>query len=122
MGLRVKSRATLEAENLILRQQLNIVTRKLPKQLRLRNLDRLPAESDTRGAAYQTRKNAMTDLILECRSNQSLRTYELTRYGRIREPICPGIVSRSRLLQRPEWNGIWVRHPDARFESAKMRR
>jgi len=34
---RLKSRLTLEAENLLLRQQLNIVIRKLPKRLRLSN-------------------------------------------------------------------------------------
>jgi hypothetical protein len=38
---RLKSRMRLEAENLVLRQQLNIVTRKLPKRLRLRNSKRL---------------------------------------------------------------------------------
>jgi hypothetical protein len=41
LSLRFKSRARLEAENLVLRQQLNIAIRKLPKRLRLRNLDRL---------------------------------------------------------------------------------
>ena len=38
---RLKSRIRLEAENLVLRQQLNIVIRKLPKRLNLRNSDRL---------------------------------------------------------------------------------
>jgi hypothetical protein len=32
LSLRFKSRARLEAENLVLRQQLNVVMRKLPKQ------------------------------------------------------------------------------------------
>jgi len=41
LALRLKSRARLEAENLVLRQQLNIVIRKLPKRLRLTNSDRL---------------------------------------------------------------------------------
>ncbi len=38
---RFKSRARLEAENLVLRQQLNILVRKLPKRVRLTNADRL---------------------------------------------------------------------------------
>ena len=38
---RFKSRARLEAENLVLRQQLNVLIRKLPKRLRLTNSDRL---------------------------------------------------------------------------------
>ena len=41
LRLRFKSRARLEAENLVLHQQLNIAIRKLPKRLRLSNLDRL---------------------------------------------------------------------------------
>jgi transposase InsO family protein len=41
LSLRFKSRARLEAENLVLRQQLNVLIRKLPKRLRLRNSDRL---------------------------------------------------------------------------------
>jgi transposase InsO family protein len=38
---RFKSRARLEAENLVLRQQINILVRRLPKRVRLTNLDRL---------------------------------------------------------------------------------
>ena len=38
---RFKSRARLEAENLVLRRQLNVLIRKLPKRLRLTNSDRL---------------------------------------------------------------------------------
>jgi transposase InsO family protein len=41
LSLRLKSRARLEAENLVLRQQLSILIRKLPKRLRLTNSDRL---------------------------------------------------------------------------------
>ncbi len=41
LSLRFKSRARLEAENLVLRQQLNILIRKLPKRMRLANSDRL---------------------------------------------------------------------------------
>ena len=41
LSLRFKSRARLEAENLVLRQQLNVLMRKLPKRLRLTNSDRL---------------------------------------------------------------------------------
>ncbi len=41
LGVRFKSRPRLEAENLVLRQQLNIAIRKLPKRLRLWNSDRL---------------------------------------------------------------------------------
>ncbi len=41
VSLRIKSRAWLEAENLVLGQQLNVLMRKLPKRLRLRNSDRL---------------------------------------------------------------------------------
>jgi len=37
----LKSRARLEAENLVLRQQLNVLIRKLPKRLELTNSDRL---------------------------------------------------------------------------------
>ena len=36
-----KSRARLEAENLVLRQQINILVRRLPKRVRLTNSDRL---------------------------------------------------------------------------------
>jgi hypothetical protein len=36
-----KSRARLAAENLVLRQQVNVLIRKLPKRLQLRNSDRL---------------------------------------------------------------------------------
>jgi hypothetical protein len=42
LSLRFKSRARLEAENLVLRQQLTVVLRKLPKRVRLTNSDRLP--------------------------------------------------------------------------------
>ena len=38
---RLKSRARLEAENLVLRQQLIVLSRKSPSRGRLRNLDRL---------------------------------------------------------------------------------
>src|ERR1700716_2287698 len=38
---RFTRRARLEAENLILRQQLVVLRRKSPKRVRLRNLDRL---------------------------------------------------------------------------------
>jgi transposase InsO family protein len=41
LSLRFKSRARLEAENLVLRQQVNILIRKLPKRLQLTNSDRL---------------------------------------------------------------------------------
>jgi hypothetical protein len=41
LGLRFKSRARLEAENLVLRQQLNVLIRELPKRWRLTNSDRL---------------------------------------------------------------------------------
>ena len=41
LGLRVKFRAKLEAENLVLRQQLDVLLRKLPEPLRLRNSDHL---------------------------------------------------------------------------------
>jgi hypothetical protein len=37
----LKSRARLEAENLVLRQQLLVLNRRLPVRLRLRNIDRL---------------------------------------------------------------------------------
>jgi hypothetical protein len=37
----VRSRARLEAENLVLRQQLSVLYRRSPAGLRLRNLDRL---------------------------------------------------------------------------------
>jgi len=39
--LRFKSRARLEAENLVLPQQLNVLIRKLPKRPQLKNTDRL---------------------------------------------------------------------------------
>src|SRR5216683_7003466 len=38
---RLKSRARLEAENLILRQQVIVLSRKSPSRVRLRNIDRL---------------------------------------------------------------------------------
>src|SRR5271157_374426 len=38
---RFKSRARLEAENLVLRQQINILVRRLSKRVRLTNSDRL---------------------------------------------------------------------------------
>ena len=41
LSLRFKSRARLEAENLVLRQQINVLIRKLPKRLLLTNSDRL---------------------------------------------------------------------------------
>ena len=44
LSLRFKSRARLEAENLVLRQQLNVLTRKLPKRLQLTNSDRSSAK------------------------------------------------------------------------------
>ena len=34
LSFRFKSRARLEAENLVLRQQLNVLARKLPKRVR----------------------------------------------------------------------------------------
>jgi hypothetical protein len=36
-----KSRARLEAENLILRQQINVLRRRMPKRPALKNIDRL---------------------------------------------------------------------------------
>ncbi len=41
LGSRFKSRARLAAENLVLRQQLNVLIRKLPKRVQLKNSDRL---------------------------------------------------------------------------------
>ncbi len=41
LSSRFKSRARLEAENLVLRQQLNVLICELPKRLRLTNSDRL---------------------------------------------------------------------------------
>ena len=41
LGLRLKSRARIEAENLALRHQLNVVCRQAPKRVRLRSSDRL---------------------------------------------------------------------------------
>lgn len=38
---RLKSRASLEAENLLLRQQVIILSRMAPSRVRLRNIDRL---------------------------------------------------------------------------------
>jgi hypothetical protein len=37
LRLRFKSRARVQAENLVLRQQLNVLIRKLPKRLLLKN-------------------------------------------------------------------------------------
>jgi hypothetical protein len=39
LSLRFKFRARLEVENLVLRQQLNVLVRKLPKQQRLTKWD-----------------------------------------------------------------------------------
>ncbi len=41
LGLRLKSRARIEAENLVLRHQLNVVRRSAAKRVRLRSSDRL---------------------------------------------------------------------------------
>jgi len=41
LSFRLKSRARLEAENPVLRQQLNVLVRNLPKRLRLGNSGRL---------------------------------------------------------------------------------
>ena len=41
LGLRLKSRARIEAENLALRHQLNVVRRSAPKRVRLRSSHRL---------------------------------------------------------------------------------
>jgi hypothetical protein len=38
---RLKSRASLEAENLVLRQQVSVLSRKSRSRVRLRNIDRL---------------------------------------------------------------------------------
>jgi len=38
---RLKSRASLEAENLVLRQQVIVLSCKFPSQARLRSIDRL---------------------------------------------------------------------------------
>lgn len=38
---RLKSRARLEAENIVLRQQVIVLSRKSPSRVRLRNFDRL---------------------------------------------------------------------------------
>jgi hypothetical protein len=42
---RLKSRASLEAENLTLRQQVIVLSRKSPSRVRLRNIDRLTLAS-----------------------------------------------------------------------------
>jgi hypothetical protein len=41
LTLRFKSRARIEAENLVLRQQVNVLIRQLPRRLRLTDSDRL---------------------------------------------------------------------------------
>src|SRR3984957_6312083 len=41
LASRFKARATLEAENLVLRQQLNVLRRRTPKRPHLYNTDRL---------------------------------------------------------------------------------
>ena len=41
LGSRLKSRERLEAENLTLRNQLNVVYRSAPKRVRLRSCDQL---------------------------------------------------------------------------------
>jgi len=41
VGSRLKSRARLEAENLVLRQQVIVLSRKSRSRVRLRNIDRL---------------------------------------------------------------------------------
>jgi hypothetical protein len=38
---RLESRASLEAENLVLRRQVIVLSRKSPSRVRLRNIDRL---------------------------------------------------------------------------------
>ena len=38
---RLKSRASLEAENIVLRQQMIVLSRKVRSRVRLRNIDRL---------------------------------------------------------------------------------
>ncbi|MGD0292126.1 MAG: hypothetical protein ABSC63_21245 [Candidatus Binataceae bacterium] len=38
---RLRSRASLEAENIVLRQQVIVLSRKFPSRVRLRNIDRL---------------------------------------------------------------------------------
>jgi hypothetical protein len=38
---RLKSRASLEAENIVLRQQVIVLSRKFPSRVRLKNIDRL---------------------------------------------------------------------------------
>jgi hypothetical protein len=59
---RLKSRASLEAENLVLREQVIILSRKFPSRVRLRNIDSvdlrmavpvlpLDSECDHRGQA-----------------------------------------------------------------------
>jgi hypothetical protein len=40
LASRFKARATLEAENLVLRQQVNVLRRRTPKRLHLNNTDR----------------------------------------------------------------------------------
>src|ERR1700738_619761 len=40
LASRFKARATLEAENLVLRQQLNVLRRRTPKRPHLNNMDR----------------------------------------------------------------------------------
>jgi hypothetical protein len=40
LASRFKARATLEAENLVLRQQVNVLRRRTPKRPRLNNTDR----------------------------------------------------------------------------------
>jgi hypothetical protein len=41
LALLFKSRARLEAENLVLRQQINVLSRRMPKRPALTNVDRL---------------------------------------------------------------------------------
>jgi hypothetical protein len=44
---RLESRASLEAENLVLRQQVIVLSRKSPSRVRLRNIDRLTSSGYT---------------------------------------------------------------------------
>ena len=61
LALRLKSRARLEAENLVLRQQLNIVIRKLPKRLRLTNSDSGNSVEWLGGAIYSEAEVTITN-------------------------------------------------------------
>jgi len=99
LASRFKARATLEAENLVLRQQINVLRRRTPKRPHLNNADRFALWIAYRGpwpAAGNANKGDPSGSGACFSRRLSLTVWK--------EPAIP----RLNMLQKPSIDGVWT--------------